>query len=162
MPPDPALAANLGTSKTIRAFVIFVLLRIVRALAWVSLRFRATGLEHLPAAGPFIVCPNHQAYVDPGFVVSTMPFRLMRQFYAVGAAEYFVKPLPAWIARVINIVPVDPDANLVNAMQAAATGLRLGKVLVLFPEGERSIDGEIKPFKRGAAILSGRMNVPIV
>jgi long-chain acyl-CoA synthetase len=162
VPPDPALAANLARPKTVRAAAIFVGLRCLRAVARVLLRFRATGLEHLPAAGPFLICPNHQSYVDPGFVVAALPFRAMRQFYAVGAAEYFQSPFSSRAAHALNIVPVDPDANLVNAMQAAATGLRLGKVLVLFPEGERSIDGEIKPFRRGAAILSAQMQAPIV
>ena len=59
-------------------------------------------------------------------------------------------------------MPVDPDANLVNAMQAGATGLRLGKVLMLFPEGERSIDGELKKFRKGASILAAHLDVPIV
>ena len=67
-----------------------------------------------------------------------------------------------WLARAMNIVPVDPDANLVNAMRAGAAGLRLKKVLLLFPEGERSIDGELKKFRKGAAILSAHTGAPIV
>src|SRR5690606_32027118 len=55
-----------------------------------------------------------------------------------------------------------PDANLVNAMRAAAAGLRLGKVLMLFPEGERTIDGTLKPFRKGAAILGAHVGVPVV
>ena len=66
------------------------------------------------------------------------------------------------MARKLNIVPVDADANLVRAMQAGAYGLRKGKTLVLFPEGERSIDGEPTRFKRGATILASRLGVPIV
>jgi len=68
----------------------------------------------------------------------------------------------AWLARAINIVPVDPDANLVQAMRAGAAGLREGKVLILFPEGERSIDGTLKRFRKGAAILAGHLGTPIV
>src|SRR6185503_542907 len=59
-------------------------------------------------------------------------------------------------------VPVDPDAHLVSAMQAGAAGLRMGRILVLFPEGERTIDGEVKKFRKGAAILASHLNVPIV
>jgi long-chain acyl-CoA synthetase len=86
----------------------------------------------------------------------------MRNFFFVGASEYFATPLMARFARMVNIVPVDPDTNLVRAMQAGAYGLRLGKVLILFPEGERSIDGEIKKFKKGAPILSTHLKAPIV
>ncbi len=47
-------------------------------------------------------------------------------------------------------------------MQAGAFGLAHGKVLVLFPEGERSIDGTVKKFKKGAPILAQHLRVPIV
>ena len=59
-------------------------------------------------------------------------------------------------------MPVDPDSNLVPAMQAGAFGLRHGKILVLFPEGERSIDGTVKRFKKGAPILARHLGVPVV
>jgi 1-acyl-sn-glycerol-3-phosphate acyltransferase len=57
---------------------------------------------------------------------------------------------------------VDPDANLVPAMRAGAFGLKHGLALVLYPEGERSVDGVPKTFKKGAAILSIHMQAPIV
>jgi 1-acyl-sn-glycerol-3-phosphate acyltransferase len=47
-------------------------------------------------------------------------------------------------------------------MKAGAFGLTHGRILVLFPEGERSIDGTVKRFKKGAPILSRHLNVPIV
>ena len=68
----------------------------------------------------------------------------------------------AWLARQFNLVPVDPDANLVSAMKAGAFGLTHGKILVLFPEGERSIDGTVKPFRKGAGLLAEHLGVPIV
>jgi long-chain acyl-CoA synthetase len=86
----------------------------------------------------------------------------MRRMFIVAAAEYFETPSMRGVARMFNIVPIDPDANLVTAMQAGAAGLRLGKVLMLFPEGERSIDGDPKKFKKGAAILSAHLDAPIV
>jgi 1-acyl-sn-glycerol-3-phosphate acyltransferase len=66
------------------------------------------------------------------------------------------------LARSIKVVVVDPDANLVPAMRAGAFGLRHGMALVLYPEGERSMDGTPKVFKKGAAILSIHLQVPIV
>jgi long-chain acyl-CoA synthetase len=82
--------------------------------------------------------------------------------FFVGASEYFETAMLKRMARAVNLIPVDPDANLVNAMQAGAAGLRMGKALVLFPEGERSIDGEVKKFRKGASILSAHLDVPIV
>jgi long-chain acyl-CoA synthetase len=66
------------------------------------------------------------------------------------------------LARWLRVVVLDPDANLVPAMRAGAFGLRQGRVLILYPEGERSIDGTPKIFKKGAAILSIHLQVPIV
>ena len=66
------------------------------------------------------------------------------------------------LARSLRVVVLDPDANLVPAMRAGAFGLKNGMVLILYPEGERSIDGTPRTFKKGAAILSIHMQVPIV
>jgi 1-acyl-sn-glycerol-3-phosphate acyltransferase len=66
------------------------------------------------------------------------------------------------LARSLRVVVVDPDANLVPAMRAGAFGLRQGRPLILYPEGERSIDGTPRIFKKGAAILSIHLQVPIV
>jgi 1-acyl-sn-glycerol-3-phosphate acyltransferase len=91
-----------------------------------------------------------------------LPFRVFRRLFFVGAAEYFQTTLTARLARSLNIVPVDPDAHLLPAMHAGAFGLKHGKILMLFPEGERSIDGRVKPFRKGAAILSQHLAVPVV
>jgi 1-acyl-sn-glycerol-3-phosphate acyltransferase len=66
------------------------------------------------------------------------------------------------LARSIKVIVLDPDANLIPAMRAGAFGLRHGQVLILYPEGERSIDGKPRIFKKGAAILSIHLQVPIV
>ncbi len=66
------------------------------------------------------------------------------------------------LARSLRVVVVDPDANLISAMRAGAFGLRHGRILMLYPEGRRSIDGRPTRFKKGAAILSIHQRVPIV
>lgn len=121
-----------------------------------------TGLEHLPREGPYIISPNHQSYLDPVIICSVLPYRLFPKLFVVGAAEYFETALMRRLARALNLIPVDPDANLVSAMQASAFGLRHGKILILFPEGERSIDAAVKRFKKGAPILAQHLGVPVV
>ena len=125
-------------------------------------RIELSGLENLPKSGAYIISPNHQSYLDPFMICPMLPFRIFRNLFFVGAVEYFETPLTQWFARLANLVPVDPDSNLVPAMQAGAFGLAHGKILVLFPEGERSIDGTVKKFKKGAPILAQHMRVPIV
>ncbi len=120
-----------------------------------------TGLEKLPRHGPFIISPNHQSFLDPAVLVSTLPYSVLRDTFYVGTSEIFGNGILRMLARSLKLVPVDPDANLVPAMRAGAYGLRHGKVLILYPEGERSIDGTPKVFKKGAAILATHLQVPI-
>jgi long-chain acyl-CoA synthetase len=160
LPPasDPILSGLLE-KRPIAAPVLSMLARAIRALLF---RVELTGVENLPSTGAYIISPNHQSYLDPFMLCSRLPFRVFRNLFFVGAVEYFETPLTQWFARIANLVPVDPDSNLVPAMQAGAFGLAHGKILVLFPEGERAIDGTVKKFKKGSPILAQHLRVPIV
>ncbi len=160
--PDDGALGFLLKAKPIATAVAFVVMKAVFLFARVFLRLRVSGLEMVPADEPCLVSPNHQSFLDVFLLVSTLRFRTFRRLFFVGASEYFETPIRRRFARLVNVVPVDPDTNLVRAMQAGAYGLRHGKVLVLFPEGERSPDGTVKKFKKGAAILSHQLGVPIV
>jgi long-chain acyl-CoA synthetase len=159
--PSPFLTSVL-TERRFTTMLLLLVLRIVWVSARICLRIDVTGREHLPPRGPCMISPNHQSYLDSFVVVGALPWHVARQLFFVGASEYFETRFMRWLARLLKVVPVDPDASLVSAMQAGAFGLRHGKVLVLFPEGERSIDGTVKSFKKGAAILSEHLNAPIV
>ncbi|MCI0402066.1 MAG: AMP-binding protein, partial [Acidobacteria bacterium] len=121
-----------------------------------------TGVEKLPRRGPFILSPNHQSFLDGPLLPAMMPWSVFRDSFYVGTSEIFGAGFWRALARTIKLIPVDPDTNLVPAMRAGAYGLRHGKVLTLYPEGERSIDGTPKAFKKGAAILATHLQVPIV
>lgn len=156
---DDPMLEGLLEDRPIAAPALFALGRLLRPLV---ARVRVRGVENLPRDGAYILSPNHQSYLDPFLMCSALPYRAFKRFFFVGAVEYFETPLTRWFARIANLVPVDPDSNLVPAMQAGAFGLTHGKVLVLFPEGERSIDGTVKKFKKGAPILAQHLQVPIV
>ena len=145
--------------RTFAAPVLWVFLRLARLLI---VRVRVSGIDKLPRSGPYIIAPNHQSYIDPFVLCSVLPYRALEKVFLVGAPEYFETPFTRWVARTANLVPVDPDSNLVPAMQAGAFGLTHGKILLLFPEGERSIDGTVKKFKKGAPILAQHLGVPVV
>ncbi len=140
-------------------FAVFQLMQVV---ARDLFRLRVQGLENLPGAGPFILSSNHQSYFDPFVLASVLPEEIFHRTFAVGTSEIFGDGFMGHLARWLRVVVVDPDANLVPAMRAGAFGLRRGRVLLLYPEGERSIDGTPKTFKKGAAILSIHMQAPIV
>ena len=137
-------------------------LKLIYLFARVFLGFRVRGLENLPAKGPYLICPNHQSYIDGFLLSAALPYRVQSNVFIVGSSEYFETRLMRWFARFIRLIPVDPDTNLLRAMRVGAQGLRDGRILMLFPEGERSIDREIKRFKKGAAILSSNIDAPIV
>ncbi|HEX6125926.1 MAG TPA: lysophospholipid acyltransferase family protein, partial [Pyrinomonadaceae bacterium] len=64
--------------------------------------------------------------------------------------------------QMLHVVPVDPDTQLMKAMKAGAIGLKRGRILNIYPEGERAYDGELHKFKKGAAILATELELPIV
>ena len=134
----------------------------VHLVAHERFHLRVAGLENLPEHGPCIICPNHQSFLDPIVLAAVLPWRLFRDAFSLGTTEIFGALLPRRVARILKVIPVDPDSALVSALRAGAYGLRRGKVLVLFPEGERSIDGVPRNFKKGAAILATHLRVPIV
>jgi long-chain acyl-CoA synthetase len=140
----------------------FLLLKAGLFAARLGLGLQVAGLEHLPRRGPYLICPNHQTLADGFLISAAVPYRTWRHLFFVGASEYYATRASAWFARAIGIVPIDADGNLAGAMRVAADGLRRGWVLMLFPEGERSIDGTLKPFRRGGAILASRLQIPIV
>jgi long-chain acyl-CoA synthetase len=160
-PTDPEVLA-ITQPRPLSQPAWFLFGRLVNLFARDFFHLTVTGLEKLPARGPFILSPNHQSFLDAPILVAVLPFSLHRDLFYVGTSEIFGTGVARVLARSLKLIPVDPDANLVPAMRAGAYGLRHGKVLVLYPEGERSIDGRPKTFKKGAAILATHLQVPIV
>jgi long-chain acyl-CoA synthetase len=156
-------AASFHLSGPVGAFFKFLLLRLAYYVLFKTLlRLKTRGLQHLLPKGPYLLCPNHQSYLDGFVLASALPFRIFRNLFFVGYSFMFTSPLMKLIARLTNIVPVDPDAHLLRAMKAGAQGLRDGRILCIFPEGGRSFDGNLQEFKKGAAILSRELSVPII
>ncbi len=160
-PDDPDVLALLHPNRWNDGFWFFVT-RIMQVIALDRFQLKVEGLEKLPRNGAYILSSNHQSYLDPLILASVLPPEVFYRTFAVGTSEIFGKGLMRRLARSIKVIVLDPDANLIPAMRAGAFGLRHGLVLILYPEGERSIDGEPKVFKKGAAILSVHLQVPIV
>jgi len=140
----------------------FIFGKLVTIFASDAFHLKVEGLENVPLEGPFILSPNHQSFLDAPILTALMPWSVFHRLFYVGTSEIFGEGLMRRFARFLRLIPVDPDANLVPAMRAGAYGLRHDQILVLYPEGERSIDGTPRVFKKGAAILARHLNVPIV
>jgi long-chain acyl-CoA synthetase len=158
---DEEVEETLKPSPLSTAFW-FLAARLARYVCQVLYRIRISGLENIPEDRPFIFSPNHQSFMDAPLIMSYFPFRIFRKMFYVGTSEIFGRGICRRIAHTMKLVPIDPDANLIPAMRAGAYGLRRGEALVLYPEGERSISGEPRTFKKGAAILATHVQVPIV
>lgn len=130
------------------------------------MRLEVEGRENLDKAGrggkAFLICPNHQSFLDPFVLTSTYRFRLFKNFFHVGASEFFESSIMQRVAKLLYVVPINPDTELMRAMKAGAIGLKHGRVLNIYPEGERAFDGELHEFKKGAAILATELDLPIV
>ena len=120
------------------------------------------GEKNIPREGPFILCPNHSSYLDAFVVAASLPYDRAISLFFLGFREYFSKPLIRNMIKLMRVVPVDPAAQLVNAMQASSYIIRHKKSLCIFPEGQRSIDGKIKEFKKGISILAKETNVELI
>jgi long-chain acyl-CoA synthetase len=160
--PNAGDVLPLVRPQRVSAAFWYLISRLIQVIALDRFDLRVSGIEKLPKSGPYIICSNHQSYIDPMILASMIPPRVFDKVFAVGTSEIFGEGLMLRLARSLRVVVVDPDANLIPAMRAGAFGLRQGRPLILYPEGERSIDGTPKTFKKGAAILSIHMQVPIV
>jgi long-chain acyl-CoA synthetase len=160
--PNAADVIALAQPQPLSDAFWYMVSRLIQVIALDRFDLQVRGLEKLPAKGPYIISSNHESYLDPVILASVLPPPVFNKVFAVGTSEIFGQGFMLRLARSLRVVVVDPDANLVPAMRAGAFGLRQGRPLILYPEGERSIDGTPRIFKKGAAILSIHMQVPIV
>jgi len=124
-------------------------------------RLHVEGLENLPQ-GPCILAPNHASYLD-GFVLTcALPKDFALKTYFLGEEVYFRGNLRSLFAKFAHVITINLNKNLKESMQKAAYVLISGKNLVIFPEGARTRDGNLLPFKKGFAILSKELKVPVV
>jgi long-chain acyl-CoA synthetase len=137
------------------------IVRMMKLLAQGFLSMRYFGLNKLPA-GPLLLCPNHESFLDGPLLVSILPSDVISRIVILGYSDYWQSSFSRRLAEACKIVPIDPNVNLVRAMQAGAVGLKQGGSVLIFPEGTRSIDGHVAEFKKGAAILAFELGVPIV
>jgi long-chain acyl-CoA synthetase len=160
--PDDDDVISLVRPQRISSTFWYVVSRLAQVMALDRFDLKVRGIEKLPKNGAYIISSNHQSYLDPLILAGVLPPDVFAKVFAVGTSEIFGQGFMLKLARSLRVLVVDPDANLVPAMRAGAFGLRQGRPLILYPEGERSIDGTPRIFKKGAAILSIHMQVPIV
>jgi 1-acyl-sn-glycerol-3-phosphate acyltransferase len=123
-------------------------------------KVRIEGVEHLDGKGPYIFMSNHQGYYDIFALLGHLPV----QFKWLAKKELFSIPFFGWTMAAVGYISIDRGGtrNTVEAMNEAARKIRDGMSVVIFPEGSRSPDGSIQPFKKGGFTLAIKSKVPIV
>jgi 1-acyl-sn-glycerol-3-phosphate acyltransferase len=116
-------------------------------------------MHHIPRSGPILFVSNHQSYLDP-ILVGLGSHR--RQFYAMARSTLFGNRFFAWLIRSLNAVPVERGASDMAAMRRAIDVLRGGHALLVYPEGTRTVTGEVGPFQSGILLLIKRANPWVV
>jgi 1-acyl-sn-glycerol-3-phosphate acyltransferase len=127
----------------------------------VLFRIEHRGWEKIPANGPLLLISNHVTYCDP-FWIAVRVYRTLR-FMAWD--KIFSFPGVGALFRWLGAFPVSLENPEFSAYKVALGVLKSGEALMIFPEGGRSPDGRLLPFKEGAARLalrSGATIVPVV
>jgi 1-acyl-sn-glycerol-3-phosphate acyltransferase len=131
-----------------RSFAFFV--RLGTALHLFEVR--KTGIDCL-AHGPSLVVANHPTLLDAVFLISHMP-----QADCIVKSEVWRNPFLRHVVRIAGYIPNGEGPQVVDS---CVERLRAGRSVVLFPEGSRSPEGGLRPFKRGAAHIALRSGCPI-
>src|SRR5271165_1865754 len=128
-------------------------------------RIRVSGREFIPSAGPCLLCANHSSHLDSlAILASVGPRRADLVFPA--ARDYFFggRWLGAVGKRMLPLIPFERGGHLgalkenLRQLEACRDG---GRVIVLFPEGSRSENGELGRFKDGLAFFAERLRLPV-
>src|SRR5580698_10163986 len=119
-----------------------------------------TGLEKIDTSQPMVYAANHASALDIPVLYVNLPF----QFRIVFKKELLKYPIVGWQLRRSGQICLDQQnpARSVGSIRTALKGLKTGMPLVIFPEGGRTPDGEIKPFLPGAFFLAIKAQVDIV
>ena len=121
-------------------------------------KWRCYGLDNIPKKGPFLLVSNHQSFLDPIFCGATPK----RHFYFLARDTLFTNWFFGPLIRSVYAIPVKREQGDLGAMKKVIGILKEGDGVCLFPEGTRTSDGRILPFKAGLGLLCRRGNATII
>lgn len=121
-----------------------------------GVRVQVRGLEHL-GQGPYMFTPNHQSHFD---IVALLGFLPGNNRFAA-KKDLFAEPVLGAVLRTLGMIPIDRD-NPLEAIQLLNQLTADGFSTIIFPEGTRSRDGTLLPFKKGPFVAAIHLQVPVV
>lgn len=117
---------------------------------------RVIGDENLIKAGPVLVASNHQSFLDPPLIGN-----LYKTEMVYFARKTLFKGIGAWLYPQWNAIPIDQEKPDTSSMKAAIRHLKEGWRVLIFPEGQRTLDGEICEAAPGIGMIAAKAGVPI-
>ncbi len=121
-------------------------------------RVRCSGRENEPAEGGGLVLSNHQSLFDPVLVGLTLNRRLN---YLARESLFNFGPF-GWLINSLDAIPIDREGLGLAGLKETLRRVKRGELVLIFPEGTRSHDGEVSPLKPGFSALAKRARVPLV
>ncbi len=169
-----AAAVWLATSTfTMSFFALFIALfgdcqetihRLARAwarmyLAVAGIEVRVDGLERIMSP-PYVFMCNHQSALDIYALLAWLPL----SFKWIAKRQLFSIPVVGWAMKKAGYISIDREnaREALKAIEEASRKIREGTNIIIFPEGTRSADGQLLPFKKGGFTLALRAMVPVV
>ena len=131
---------------------------VVRGFAHLAFGLEATGREHVPREGGFLLAANHNSYFDPPFLGGVLP----RQIRYFAKRQLFAIPGFSSLIRAYGAIPVDREGADRRALADALSLLARGEGLLVFPEGTRIRREGLAEPKAGIGLLAVRSGVPVV
>jgi len=158
-------AGLFGIVWTFLSGKVDLLYRMGVSVAWAGVRLvgvkvEVLGSEKLDWRRTYIFMCNHVSNLDPPIVIPVMP----RRTSVLVKKELFKVPILGWGMRLARLVPVDRQnrETAIASLRYAADVLRSGLNMTIWPEGTRSPDGRLQPFKKGPFHLAMDSGVPVV
>jgi 1-acyl-sn-glycerol-3-phosphate acyltransferase len=121
-------------------------------------RVRCTGRENVPRQGGVLVVSNHQSHFDPPLIGMACP----RRMNYLARETLFKSALFGWLIRSLDAIPIDRDGIGLGGLKESLRRLKRGEMVLIFPEGTRTRDGEIAPFRPGFTVLASRSGASIL
>lgn len=131
---------------------------VVYLFALVFYRARHTGTQNIPAEGPVLMVSNHQSHLDPPLVGCGC----RRHMNFLARDTLFLSPVFAKLISSVNAIPIDREGGGLAGIKETLRRLKRGEMVLLFPEGTRTPNGEIQRFRPGFTTLAVRSKAAIV
>lgn len=129
-----------------------------RNLGLAFFRIRAFDRDLIPKQGGMLVVSNHQSHLDPVLVGLCFDRRMN---YLARQTLFGFAPF-RWLIHALDAIPIDRDGLGLGGLKESLRRLKNGEILLIFPEGTRTRDGEVGRLKSGFLTLARRANVPLV